>query len=65
MSKIRMTSGHTRTDERQMHLILQKGAEMLNLTKERAYMALPHNKGIRKIVMWFNFQIFFASKGSY
>jgi hypothetical protein len=35
MSKIRMTSGHTRTDARQMHLTLQEVAEALNLTKER------------------------------
>ena len=35
MSKIRMTSGHTRTDARQMHLTLQEVADALNLTKER------------------------------
>jgi hypothetical protein len=35
MSNIRMTSGHTRTDARQMHLTLQEVADALNLTKER------------------------------
>jgi DNA-directed RNA polymerase sigma subunit (sigma70/sigma32) len=35
MSKIRMTSGRTRTDARQMHLTLQEVANALNLTKER------------------------------
>ncbi len=35
MSKIRITSGHTRTDARQMHLTLQEVADALNLTKER------------------------------
>jgi DNA-directed RNA polymerase sigma subunit (sigma70/sigma32) len=35
MSKIRMTSGYTKTDARQMHLTLQEVADALNLTKER------------------------------
>jgi DNA-directed RNA polymerase sigma subunit (sigma70/sigma32) len=35
MSKIRIASGHTRTDARQMHLTLQEVADMLDLTKER------------------------------
>ncbi len=35
MSKIRMTSGQTRTNAGQMHLTLQEVAEALNLTKER------------------------------
>ena len=35
MSKIRMTSGYTKTDARQMHLTLQEVADMLELTKER------------------------------
>jgi DNA-directed RNA polymerase sigma subunit (sigma70/sigma32) len=35
MSKIRMTSGYTKTDARQMHLTLQEVADALSLTKER------------------------------
>ena len=35
MNKIKIASGHTRTDARQMHLTLQEVADMLDLTKER------------------------------
>ena len=35
MNKIRIASGHTRTDARQMHLTLQEVADLLDLTKER------------------------------